>query len=153
MGPKKLPFSNTTTNTFDYKSPDANDPNVKAYTDVDIGVDPGVRRRTALNDQAAENRWKSAFMSGVPASLKMQLQGQERREIGAQGAAEEQGAEYQQNILELARRERLLPQLIQTGGTSQGYQTAQGGGIGGLLGGLGQLGMGAAGVASLFRKS
>jgi hypothetical protein len=89
-----------------------------------------------LQKQESENRWNSAFMSGTPAFLKGQLQGQERREIGAQGAADAQEAEYQQNILELGRREKLLPQMVQTGGTSQGYQTQAGGG--GLMGLLGQ---------------
>ncbi len=145
-GQKKLPFSNTTTNTFGFQSQDPNDPNVKAYTDVNIGVDPGVARRTALQKQESENRWNSATMAGVPAYLKGQLLGQERREIGAQGAADAQEAEYQQNILELARREKLLPQMVQTGGTSQGYQTAAGGGLGGLLGGLGSAAGGAATV-------
>lgn len=147
-GKAKLPFESTTKNTFGFMSPDANDPNVRAYTDVDIGVDPGVRRRTALNQQASENRWNSAFMGGIPAHLRMQLQDAERREIGAQGAQEGQEAEYQQNVLELARRERLLPQLIQTGGSTQGYNTAAGGGIGGLLGGLGSA-AGGAGMVGL----
>jgi hypothetical protein len=145
-GKAKLPFQSTTTNTFDFKSPDQNDPNVKDYLGVDIGVDPGVGRRTALNDQAASNRWNSSFMAGVPAELRMRMQGAERREIGAQGAAEGQQAEYDQNMLELARRERLLPQLIQTGGTSQGYQTQAGAGLSGILGGLGGAAGGAATV-------
>lgn len=151
-GKAKLPFESTTKNTFGFQSQDPNDPNVKAYTDVDIGVDPGVARRTALRDQEADNRWNSAFMGGVPSFLKGQLQGQERREIGAQGAADAQGAEYQQNILELARRERLLPQMVQTGGSQQGYQTQTGGGIGGILGGIGQAATGFAGLGGLFKN-
>lgn len=145
-GKAKLPFESTTKNTFGFQSQDPNDPNVKAYTGVDIGVDPGAARRTALNDQAAENRWNSAFMGGVPASLKMQLEGQDRREIGAQGAAEGQQAEYDQNMLELARREKLLPQMVQTGGSQQGFQTQAGAGLSGILGGLGGAAGGAATV-------
>jgi hypothetical protein len=178
--PIQTPFQQQQTNTFSYYSPlNAQSPGVSdylntpldfgqgvytgdAYKDIktDFDIDPGVGRRADLAEQAAQNRWNSAFMSGIPQEYRQMLRDSETRQIRSQGAAERQQAEYarqqlqnqaalqraqmrdqselaraniasQRTLAELQRRRDLLPQLVQTGGSSSGFNTQigqQGGG-------------------------
>jgi hypothetical protein len=114
---------------------------------TNVDVDPGVGRRTDLASQSAENRANSAFNFGVPRFIREANAAKEQRDIQSQGAAEAQQAQYAQQMgqrnleyqkaqlveganrdrqmAEIARRERLLPQILQTGGSgsSSGYGT------------------------------
>lgn len=117
--PIQTPFKSDT--TYGYASQDASNPYVQAFQATPTTVDPGAGRRTDLAEQASENRWNSDFTSGLPIHLKMQLQESERRNIAAQGAAEQQSAEYQKNQLELQKNAALMPQLVQTG--TSGYNS------------------------------
>ena len=129
--PQRLPFEEhgRTSNTASYGffSPSADDPNVRAYLDVPIGVDPGVQRQTDLAEQRMELGWNSDFASGIPEQLRLQQEDVGRREFRSAAAARAQQAEYLQNQLELARRAALLPQFAQTGSTgtadSSGYRS------------------------------
>lgn len=175
--PIQAPFQQQQANTFSYYSPlNAQSPGVsdylntqldfggigdytgEAYKDIktDFNIDPGVGRRTDLAEQAAQNRWNSAFMSGIPQEYRQMLRDSETRQIRSQGAAERQQAEYarqqlqnqaslqraqmrdqselartglanqaatQRTLAELQRRRDLLPQLVQTGGSSSGFNT------------------------------
>lgn len=131
--PVQTPFKDE--KTYGYQSQDANNPYVKAYMDTKTGVDPGVGRRTDLAEQQSENEWNSAFASGLPVNVRMQMRDAERRRIRSQGAAEQQQAEYAGNQMELAKRAALLPQLVQTGSSGYNSQVPQGGG-GGLASSL-----------------
>lgn len=86
--------------------------------DEDIEIDPGAQQRTNLAEQESGNKWNNAFTAGIPKLQRMMAQGAEQRGIRQQGAYDQQDAKYRQNALSLARRERMLPQLVQTGGTS-----------------------------------
>jgi len=138
--PVKTPFEQTTANTYGTQSI-ANTPEAQAYLNapLDFGeetnVDPGVARRTALQEQEANNRYNSAFsFGGVPDFIREMGRAKEVRDIRGQGAYEAQQAEYQnqqgnnarrtqQTLANLARYERLLPQILQTGGSASGYGT------------------------------
>lgn len=138
-GVKKLPFENKTANTFGWQSFDPSNQFVRDYMNADIGVDPGAKQRTDLAEEASQNQWNSAFMAGVPQQVRMMNMEASQRGIRREGAQAQQQAQYQQRMLDLARKERMLPQLVQTGGTSTGFQSqaSQGGGLGNLLGGAG----------------
>lgn len=118
----KAPFEQTTTNTYGTMSI-ADTPEAKAFLDVPLDIDPGVGRRADLAEQEMSNRWNSAFAVGIPAHIRMQQQEAERRGIRSQSAAESQQAEYAKKLMELERRKTLLPQIVQTGGQSSGYNT------------------------------
>lgn len=121
---------------------------------TEFDIDPGVGRRTDLAEQGVSNRYNSAFMSGVPSWIREINRNKELREVQERGAYERQQAEYGRGQLrtaaatqraqmrdaaelqkagmagrateaDLARRERLLPQILQTGGsgTASGYGT------------------------------
>lgn len=122
-GAKKLPFENKTSNTFGFESQDPNNPFVKAFMDSPVNPDPGAGRRGQLAEQASENRWNNAFTAGIPQYLRMRLQGAERQDIQDSTAADERQAAYQAQLAELAKRQQLLPQMVQTGGTSSGFQS------------------------------
>ena len=103
----------------------------------ETNVDPGVGRRTALAEEEVENRYGSALSFGVPGFIRRMNQAKEIRDVQAQGAYEAQNAEYlnQQGNnarraavtqAELARKERLLPQIVQTGGSSTGSGSTSG---------------------------
>lgn len=98
-------------------------PEVQAFLDEPINVDPGVGRRTDLAEQEASNYWDSAFQSGVPKWIRDTQRQSQQRQIRSQGAYESQQAESQNAALRLARRERLLPQIMQLGGASSGYNS------------------------------
>ena len=119
----QAPFQQTNTNTYGYESQDPNNPWVQAYLDAPIDVDPGVKQRTDLAQQANENKWNNAFTAGIPQQVRMMQQGAEDRDIQQQGSRDTQQAKYLQNQLKLMRAQSLLPQLVQTGGNSSGFQT------------------------------
>jgi hypothetical protein len=129
--PQQLPFQNNqtqnTTNTFGFQSFDPENQFVKDYMNQDVTIDPGARQRTDLAEQSSQNKWNSAFALGIPQSQRMMMQGAEQRDIQQQGSYAQQQAEYQKRALELARKQSLLPQLVQTGGSmtgqSSGYNT------------------------------
>lgn len=125
--PQSLPFENK--NTYGFMSQDASNPFVKDYMDAEIDVDPGAGRRTDLAEQAMQNRWNSGFSNNIPQLLKQQNMESEGRQIRAQGAAEQQQATYAQKIAQLAKKERLLPQMVQTGSSGYQSQMPQGGGF------------------------
>jgi len=121
----------------------ANTPEAQAYLSQpldygsDTSVDPGVARRTSLASQAAENRANSAFNFGVPRFIREANAAKEQRDIQSQGAHEGQQAEYLNQQGNNARRamttnanlsrfERLLPQILQTGGSSSGRGSMSG---------------------------
>lgn len=126
-----MPFRNdqsgttdtSNTNTFGFQSFDPENPFVRDYMNEDIAIDPGARQRTDLAEQASQNRWNNAFTAGIPQLQRMMAQGAEQRGIQRQGAEEAQNAAYKQKALRLARAQSLLPQLVQTGGTSHGTTT------------------------------
>jgi len=120
----KAPFERNTKNTYGFESFDPNNQFVKDYMDTPTNVDPGAARRTDLREQENSNRWNNAFTAGLPAHVRMALQDSEGRKIQSEGAYEQQQAEYNRNQLELAKRSRLLPQLVQTGGQQSGYDTS-----------------------------
>lgn len=117
--PQQLPFENK--NTYGFMSMDPNNQFVRDYMDADVEVDPGAARRTDLAEQAMQNRWNSGFSRGIPQLLRQQNMESEGRQIRAQGAAEQQQANYAQRLAELAKKERMLPQMVQT--SSSGYQS------------------------------
>jgi len=107
-------------------------------TPLDFGsnfnVDPGVGRRTQLAEQEYENQANSVFNAGIPRFIREQQREAGLRRIRSQGAAEAQQAEFANQQLknqasglrtqaELERRRLLLPQFLQTGGMSSGYNT------------------------------
>lgn len=122
-----MPFENnqtgSTTNTFGFQSFDPNNEFVKRYLDTPTAIDPGARQRTDLAEQESQNRWNSAFMGGVPEQVRMMNMERSGRDIRRQGADEQQAAKYRQGMLELQKNERMLPQLVQTGGTTTGKST------------------------------
>lgn len=137
--PVKAPFEQTQTNTFAPQSI-AGTPEAQSYLNqpLDFGdpvnVDPGVARRTALAKQSAENRANSAFNFGVPRFIREANAAKEQRDIDTEGAYQMQQAEYanqlgnnqmraNKTLANLARYERLLPQILQTGGQSSGFNT------------------------------
>lgn len=138
--PTQLPFDNK--NTYGFMSQDASNPFVKDYMDAEIDVDPGAGRRTDLAEQAMQNRWNSGFSGNIPQLLKQQNMESEGRQIRAQGAAEQQQATYAQKMADLMRKERLLPQMVQTGSSGYQSQMPQGGGFfSSLLSGAGTAAM------------
>jgi hypothetical protein len=118
-----MPFENNTQNTFGWQSAPQDNPYVQAYQNTPVEIDPGSRQRTDLAEQQSQNRWNSAFAMGIPEQVRMMMQGSEQRQIAQQGADEQQQAKYRQNALELQKKERLLPQLTQTGGKSSGFNS------------------------------
>ena len=121
----------------------ADSPEAQAFknTPLDFGdatnVDPGVGRRTALAEQEVGNRYDSALSAGVPAWIRNMNRAKELRDVQGQGAYEAQQAEYlnqqgnnamreRKSMAEAARLERLLPQILQTGGTSMGTGSSSG---------------------------
>jgi hypothetical protein len=120
--PVQAPFQQNNVNTYGTMSI-ADTPEAKAFLDVPLDIDPGVGRRGDLAEQEMSNRWNSAFAQGVPEHIRMQQQDAERRNIRSQSAAEAQQAEYAKNLMELERRKTLLPQIVQTGGNSSGFNT------------------------------
>lgn len=103
----------------------------------DTNVDPGVGRRTAGREQDVENRYGSALNFGVPSYVRQANKARELRDVQGQGAYEAQNAQYlnQQGnnqrrgmvtAANLARLERLLPQILQTGGMSSGTGSTSG---------------------------
>lgn len=146
---QKMPFENTTQNTFDWQSMPMDNPFVQRYMDTNVEIDPGARQRTDLEEQASNNRWNSAFTMGIPETIRMQMAGAEQRGIRRDGADAQQQARYRQNALQLQKNERMLPQLTQTGGKSSGFNTQmpQSGGFwNSLLGAGGQIGGAAIGA-------
>jgi len=115
---------------------------------TDIDVDPGVGRRTDLAEEAAMNKWISAFNAVVPRFIREAQRDSEIRKIRSQGAYERQQAEYarqmgkrdlefrkaglmggsarDRTLAELQRRQTLLPQFFQTGGSSTGTGSTSG---------------------------
>lgn len=120
--PMKTPFQQT--NTYAPQSISGT-PEAQAFLDVPIDVDPGVGRRTDLAEQEAENRWDSAFMSGVPSFIRERNRASEIRGIRSQGAADARSAQFDKNRLELMRRQALLPNILQTGSSGFGTQIVQ----------------------------
>ena len=141
--PVAAPFQSNTqqTNTFGNYSI-ADTPEAQAYLNEpldfgsDTNVDPGVGRRTDLAQQEAENRSSSALNFGVPGFIRRNNLAAEQRDIQSQGAYEAQNAQYlnqqgnnarreRMTMANLARRERLLPQILQTGGSgnTSGFNT------------------------------
>ena len=133
--PMQTPFQNQQqqVNTFGTQSI-ARTPEAQSYLDtpLDFGdetdVDPGVGRRTDLAEEDAAGRWDSAFMSGVPSYIRQASRAKELRDIRGQGAYEAQQARFMNQqgnnarrtaltMADLGRRERLLPQIVQTGGS------------------------------------
>lgn len=148
-GVKKLPFEKneqqSTTNTFGWQSMPQDNPFVQAFMNTPTMIDPGARQRTDLEEQDNENRWNSAFMSGVPEQVRMMNRDASQRGIRQQGVNAQQQARYQQGALDLQKYGQLLPQLTQTGGTStgktSGYESQMGKSIwGDIIGAGGQIG-------------
>ena len=117
-------------------------PEAQSYlnTPLDFGdptnVNPGIARGTDLEEQEAENRYQGAFNMGTPAFIRQAALAREKRDIRGRGASQMAEAEYlnQQGnnqrrqaitMADLARKDRLLPQILQTGGTSNasGFNT------------------------------
>ena len=141
--PVQAPYQGQTqtTNTYGYMSPYGQQ-GVQEFLDVplDFGdeynVDPGVGRRAALAEQEVENRYGSALNAGVPGFIRQMNQAKELRDVQGQGAYEAQQANYlnqqgnnalrsQRTMAELQRRQTLLPNILQTGGSgsTSGYNT------------------------------
>lgn len=137
--PIKAPYEQT--NRFAPQSI-AGTPEAQAFLDVPIDTDPGVGRRTDLEEQEVGQRWDSAFMAGVPAWIRERNRESEMRGVRSRGAAEAQQANYQKNLLELERRRSLLPQVAQTGssGFNTQIQPAQPGLGSSILGGAARIG-------------
>lgn len=121
----------------------------EGYKDIktDFEVDPGVGRRTDLAEQRTLNEYDSGLMRGLPVEYRQNLRDSAVRKVREQGAAEAQAAEFARKQgeygasvtraqmedagdlaktqFELGRRERLLPQILQTGGNSasSGFNT------------------------------
>lgn len=124
--PMQTPFQNQQQEARTYAPMSiAGTPEAQAYLDVPIDVDPGVGRRTDLAEQEVENRYNSVFGSSVPSFIREGNRARELREVRGRGAAEAQAARYAKNAMELGRRERLLPNIVQTGGSgsASGYGT------------------------------
>lgn len=143
---KKLPFENETENRFGYESQDPNNPWVQRILAQQFETDPGVERRTQLAQQASRNRWNSAFLGDVPDFVRMKNMQAEQRGIAQEGAADMRAAQFQKQGLEFARNSAFMPQLVQRGGKSSGFQSQYSPGLfgqvlssfaGGLGGGLG----------------
>ncbi|MCI0748170.1 MAG: hypothetical protein L0Y58_22415 [Verrucomicrobia subdivision 3 bacterium] len=128
--PQSMPFAQNTTgattNTYGFQSFDPENQFVRDYMNEGVEVDPGAQQRTDLAEQGSQNKWNSAFALGIPQAQRMMMQAAEDRAIRQQGAYDQQNARYRQNALSLARRERLLPQLVQTGGTQTGSSSGYG---------------------------
>ena len=141
--PVQAPFQQQQqqTNTFGAQSI-ADTPEAQAYLSEpldfgsDTNVDPGVARRTDLAEQRAGNQWDSSFNAGIPREYRQLLKDDELRQIRGQGAYEAQNAQYlnqqgnnarreRMSLANVARRERLLPQILQTGGSgnTSGFNT------------------------------
>lgn len=142
--PIKTPFQEAREQSNTYGTISiADSPEAQALLDVpldfggdgDFEVDPGVGRRTDLAEQETRNRWDSAFMGGVPREYRTMLRDAELRQVRGQGAAEAQQAEYtrkqaenqaktqaatQKTLTDLERKRQLLPNVVQTGGSSTG---------------------------------
>lgn len=124
----RTPFEQKQTSTYAPQSI-AGTPEAQAFLDVplDFNADPGAGRRADLAEQEATNRWDSAFMMGVPSFIREALRGRELREIRSQGAhdvaAADADARNKKTMTELERRRLLLPQIMQTGGQSSGFNT------------------------------
>lgn len=142
--PIKTPFQQTSTYA---PQSIAQTPEAKALLDVPIDVDPGAGRRADLEEQEVSQYWDSAFTMGLPSWLRDMNRNKELREVRGRGAAEAREAEDAKNRLELERRARLLPQVLQTGSSGFGTQvTAPQPGFGhSFASGLGQ---GIGGLAS-----
>lgn len=124
--PMQTPYASQQSQTNTYAPVSiAGTPEAQNYLNAPIDVDPGVGRRTDLAEQEAENRYNSAFNFGAPRFAREAGLAKELRDIRGQGAYEAQQANYMKNALELQRRERLLPQILQTGGSGSmsGYNT------------------------------
>jgi hypothetical protein len=124
----------------------------------DFNVDPGVARRTSLNRQRFLNEQENAFSFGIPKLIRDQQREAGLRAIDSQGAAEAQQAEFanqqlrnqatsQRTMADLQRRRDLLPQIMQTGGSSQGsgfntqlVQPQSSGLLGSIIGGAATIG-------------
>ena len=119
----QLPFENK--NSYGFMSQDPNNQFVKDYMSAPIEVDPGAAQRTDLAEQSAQHRWGGGFAAGLPEAYRLRNQGAESQQIRAQGARDQQNANYAQSMAEVARKERLLPQLVQTGGNTSGYNSQQ----------------------------
>lgn len=116
------PYSQSTTASYSYQDPLTTQAgqDLKAWNPE---IDPGIQARSDLAQQENANRWNSDFTSGLPLHVKMRLQDSSARQL-AQGAnLERQQGEYLKNNLELGKRQALLPQLVQTSGTNQGYNS------------------------------
>lgn len=122
-GAKKLPFENKSTNTFGYMSQDPNNEYVQDFREIPLDPDPGAERRGNLREQELENSWNGAFLSGVPDFIRKSRMDSAMREARSDTAAERRQANYQANLAKVARAGQLLPQLVQTGGTSSGFQS------------------------------
>lgn len=156
--PQSLPFeshgrttaSGTTENRYGTAGI-SDTPEAKAYLEQAdaFDVDPGVGRRSDLEEQEVENQYNTAFAQGIPAFIRMRQRDSALRGVRADAASARQQAEYTRQGVRLGARERLLPQVVQTGSSSTGtgtsdttgFNTAQGQ-SGGLLntvigGGLG----------------
>lgn len=120
--PIKTPFQQT--NAFTPQSI-AGTPEAREYLDVPVDVDPGVAQRTDNARQEVEDRWNSSFNAGTPGFVRDLAMGKEMRDVNARGAQESQQANYMTNALKLQRRERLLPQILQTGSSGFGTQVVQ----------------------------
>lgn len=139
----QLPFSQQQQQTATYAPYSIGDTQeAKDFLDTpldfgsDTNVDPGVGRRTDLAEQEVGNRANSAFNAGTPRFIREAQRARELREVQSQGAYETQNAQYlnqqgnnarrsQRTMAELERRRLLLPQVLQTGGTSNasGYNS------------------------------
>lgn len=99
------------------------DPNqvVSDYQNYTINLDPGAEQRGALRDQASDNKWNSAYAAGIPTHLRMALQSADQRNNQQALAYERQNAEYGKSGMELARKQSLLPQLVQSGQNTSGF--------------------------------
>lgn len=122
---RAMPFESETENRFGFQSFDPNNEFVKAFMDVDLDPDPGAERRGQLAEQESSNRFNSAF-TGLPEQAKIMMQGAEARNIRQDTDANRRQAGYQANLARLGQRERLLPQLVQTGGKTSGFNTQVG---------------------------
>ena len=118
----QLPYANTSTMSYDWKSL-SDTPEGRALAEWNPQIDPSIQQRSDLAQQESENRWNNDFTSGLPTHVRMRLQGAENRAIAQGSNYERQQGEYLKNNLEFAKRQALLPRLVQTGGTSNGYNS------------------------------
>lgn len=129
---QNLPFSSNSTQTTanTYGTAGISDtPEAKEYlAQADaFNVDPGVGRRSDLQEQEVENQYNNAFAQGVPSFIRMRQRDAALRGVRSDAAAAQQQAEYTRQGVRLGARERLLPQIVQTGSTgtsnTSGYNT------------------------------